>query len=109
MDYLPSNLFFFAQKIQEAEKVFNSAINTLYVGVKADKVEDQLLKAKVESMGKDLTSQMLCKELNISITDLLNMDLVFIKRNLYAYHVANAYKLRKDQLRLELQQRQHGR
>lgn len=59
-------------------------------------------------MGKDLTAQILCKELNVNINELMNMNLTFVKRNLYAYHTSNAYKLRKEELRAELMQRQHG-
>jgi hypothetical protein len=105
MDTLLTRCFFFGQKIQATEHAFGNAINALYAGVKADKVEDSHLKEKVDTMGKDLTAQLLCKELNVNINDLLEMDSVFIKRQLYAYHAANAYKIRKEQLRLELMNR----
>lgn len=53
-------------------------------------------------MGKDLTCQMLCDKLNISITECMTLDAVLAKRNIFAFHSQNAYNLRIAQLQNDM-------
>lgn len=102
MESILTNCFFFAQKIQDFENKFNAAINNLYAQIKGDEVEDHNLKEKANKVGKDLTAQLLCDILKVSILDLMDINLTFVRRQLYSYHVQQAYKLRKEQLRADI-------
>lgn len=89
--------FFFGQKVQESETNFDKAIESLYVGIKKDQFQDPILSTSLKKYGKELTSQLLCKKLNLSINELMNLDANFAKRQLFAYHVENAYSLKRNQ------------
>ena len=91
--------FFFGKKILKQQEAFDHLVNNLYSSIKADPVEDEVLKAKVNNTGKDLTVHLLCKLLNTNHADVMVTDSVFCQRALYAHHAQNAYSIKKQQLR----------
>ena len=97
MDSCFARWFFFEQTYQAKEDRKAAIISRLYLSVKANKLKDPTLSESLKKVGKETLAFDLCRELNISIMQLHEMDYNFVWQHIYAMHVQKASRLKKIQ------------
>ena len=97
MDQSITGFFFFGQKVLEEESKFNNAVGKLYLGIKEDQASKFVQDDEIKIFGKELASQILVDIVGESFFELLDKNMILLRRHLMAYHAKKAYQLKVDE------------
>ena len=98
-----TTLFFFGKKVIEEERKFSNAVGNLYYGIKEDEAAKQVSDDELQIFSKEIASQILVEITGCQFFDLLDKNMVLLKRQLMAYHCKKAYQLKVGQRRDDIQ------
>lgn len=94
-----ASFFFFGQKVLKDESEFANAVGRLYLGIKEDEASNLVQDDEVKIFGKELASQILVDIVGCSFFELLEKNMILLRRHLMAYHAKKAYQLKVDEKR----------
>ena len=82
----------------------------LYHGIKQDEAAKHVQDDHLQAFSKEITSQILVEITGCTFFDLLDKNMILLKRQLMAYHAKKAYQLKlKEKAQWLNDQKQQGR
>ena len=74
-------------------------MGNLYLGIKEDEASKFVQDDQIKIFGKEIASQILVDIVGESFFELLDKNMILLRRHLMAYHVRKSYQLKVDEKR----------